>query len=217
MHKATRIALWLAAAFVVIVTTVSVALIFPRTPSGSRSLIFQGFVSLPGKGTIQVLDLFAVYQRALFATNISTGDVYKIALGGENLPSSADILVFGREPAAHAVVVDPISGMAFVTRSGANAIDVFDPSKMRLLRRLAVADDPDAILYDPLHRLIYAGSSDAMIATLIDPAKLKVVGTISLGGSPEFAVFDMKTGLVYQNLASTNALAAVDVTKRAIA
>src|SRR5258707_5878586 len=123
MHKATRITLWLAAVVVVIVAMVSVALILPGTPSGSSSLRFQGFVFLPGKGTIQVLDLFAVYKRALFATNISTGDVYKIVLRGDRLPSSADVLVFGREPAAHAVAVDSISGMAFVTRSAVNAID----------------------------------------------------------------------------------------------
>jgi YVTN family beta-propeller protein len=216
MRRAARVVLFFAGAFVVIVATVSVALILPGIPSDARSLRFQGFVPLPGKGLVQVLDYLNVYERQLFVTNVSTGDVYRIILRSKTLPSPADISAFESEPAAHGVVVDPAGGMGFVTRSGTNVVDAFDPARMRSIRRIAVADDPDAILYDPMHRLVYAANGDSMVATLIDPAKLKTVATIPLGGSPEFAVFDGRTGLIYQNLSSTNAVAAVNVATRAI-
>ena len=217
MHRATRIALSLVGALAVVFAAVAAALTILGNPDGGRSLRFQGFIPLPGKGVVQVLDYLTVYQGKLFVTNVSTGDVFRIALRATTLPSAADISVLKREPAAHGVVVDPTSGIAFVTRSGANAVDAFEPSTMHLIRRITVADDPDAILYDPEDRLIYVASGDSMTATLIDPVKLRVLATIPLGGSAEFAVFDSNTGLIYQNLASINAFVAVDAATRAIA
>src|SRR5258706_10313237 len=221
MRKATRVALSvvgvIAGVLAVIFAVLVAALIFPRTPEGARTLQFQGFVAHPGRGVVQVLDYLTVSQRGVYVTNVNAGDVYRIDLRAKRLPGTAGISVFRGEPAAHGVIVDPVSGIAFVTRSGVNAVDAFDPSTMRLIRRIPVADDPDAILYDPKHRLVYVANGDAMAATLIDPARLKAVAAISLGGSPEFAVFDSKTGLVYQNLASINALAAVNVAAHAIA
>src|SRR5258706_5319333 len=152
MHLATRVAIWLAGVLAVIFAAVLVILVIPGTPDGGRSLRFQGFVRLPGKGLVQVLDFLTVYERQLFVTSVSTGDVYRIALRGEMLPNAADVSVFERVPAAHGVVVDPVGGVAFVTRSGANTVDAFDPSNMQSIGRIAVADDPDAILYDPTHR-----------------------------------------------------------------
>jgi DNA-binding beta-propeller fold protein YncE len=132
------------------------------------------------------------------------------------MPASADVSVFELEPAAHGVVVDPTSHLAFVSRSDANTVDVFDPKNMRPVKRIPVATDPDGIFYDPSSKLVYVASSDAMLATLIDPASQKSIGTISLGGKPEFAAFDPETKLLYQNLGDTNAVVAVDPIKRSV-
>src|SRR5258708_34076805 len=87
---------------------------------------------------------------------------------------------------------------------------------MQLVKRHTVAADPDGIFYDPSNKLVYVASSDAMLATLIDPASQNSIGTISLGGKPEFAAFDPETKLIYQNLADTNTVVAVDLTKRLV-
>jgi YVTN family beta-propeller protein len=126
------------------------------------------------------------------------------------------VSVFELEPAAHGVVVDPTSRLAFVTRSDANTVDIFDPKDMRLVKRIPVAADPDGIFYDPSNKLVYVASSDSMLATLIDPASQNPVGTIALGGKPEFAAFDPGTKLLYQNLADTNSVVAVDLSKRVV-
>ena len=219
MTKSARVALWFVAALILVLCVFTAVLIFPGRPSNTHSLRFDGYIVLPkvkNAGAFTVLDYLTVFGDDLFVTSVSTGAVYKVGLHTRAMPDTADVSVFGLEPAAHGVVVDPTSLLAFVTRSDANTVDVFDPKNMRLVKRIPVAADPDGIFYDPSNKLVYVASSDAMLATLIDPASQNSIGTISLSGKPEFAAFDPETKLIYQNLADTNTVAAVDVTKRSV-
>ena len=99
------------------------------TPGPARSLKFQGYVQLPSRGWLSVLDYLTVDGRNLFVTSVTSGDVYKIALDSRSPPTAARIATLPGPPAAHGVAVDPASGLAFVTRSGANTVDVFDPAR----------------------------------------------------------------------------------------
>jgi DNA-binding beta-propeller fold protein YncE len=219
MARLARVALWLAAAVVVLVGIAVALLTFPGQPASNRSLRFDGFVRLPevkNSGALTLLDYLTVSGDHLFVTNVSTGAVYKVGLHTAALPGAADVSVFESEPAAHGVAIDPAGRLAFVTRSGANAVDVFDPKTMRSVGRIPVAPDPDAIVYDPSAKLIYAASGDGRAGTLIDPVSQKVAGVIPLGGEPEFAAVDPATGLLYQNLSDADAVVAVDVAKRAV-
>jgi DNA-binding beta-propeller fold protein YncE len=219
MTKLARVALWSAATLILVLCVLTVLLIFPSRPVDTRSLRFDGYIVLPkviNAGALTVLDYLTVSGDDLFVTSVSTGAVYKVGLRTRAMPDSAEVSVFGLEPAAHDVVVDPTSHLAFVTRSDANTVDVFDPKNMRLVKRIPVAADPDGIFYVPSHQLVYVASSDAMLATLIDPASQNSIGSISLGGKPEFAAFDPETKLLYQNLGDTNTVVAVDLTKRSV-
>jgi YVTN family beta-propeller protein len=214
-----RAFLWIAAIGVAAVLALFVWQIFPGTPGIATSLKFEGFVTLPKDRRARILtvmDYLTLNGKDLFVTNVSTGTVYKIALHDDGLASTSDVSMFELEPAAHGVVVDPVSGMAYVTRSDANTVDIFDPSTMRLVTRIPVADDPDGIFYISAIPTIYVASGDAQTATLIDPATRKVSATIALGGKPEFGVFDARTNLFFQNLEDTSSIAAVDLSKRAV-
>ena len=194
--------------------------IFPGTPGIAKSLKFEGFVLFPKDrraGMLTVLDYLTLNGKDLFVTNMSTGTVYKIPLPRDRLPATSDVSMFESEPAAHGVVIDPGSHMAYVTRSEANTVDIFDPKTMQLVSRIPVADDPDGIFYIAANRIIYAACGDGKTATLIDPATQKVSATISLPGKPESGVFDTKTNLFYQNLEDQSAIAAVDLAKHSIA
>jgi YVTN family beta-propeller protein len=211
--------LWVAAVALTGLLALVLWMIFPGTPGSAKSLKFEGFVPLPKDrraGLLTVLDYLTLNGKDLFVTNISTGTVYKIQLQAEGLPSADDVSMFQLEPAAHGVVIDPATGMAYVTRSEANTVDIFDPSAMRLVTRIPVADDPDGIFYISANRTIYVASGDGKTATLIDPATRKVSATISLDGKPEFGVFDAQTNLFYQNLEDTSSIAAVDLNKRVV-
>jgi hypothetical protein len=219
MTRSARVALWLAAASVLVAGVVTTTFIFPGQPASAHSLRFDGFIRLPkvkGAGALTQLDYLTVSGDDLFVASVSTGDVYKVGLHARALPGAADVSVFESQPAAHGVVVDPTSHLAFVTHSEANTVDVFDPKTMRRVNRIPVAPDPDAMVYDPLAKLVYAASSSGESGTLIDPASQKAVGVIPLGGEPEFAAFDPGTGLLYQNLADANAVVAIDVAKRSV-
>jgi DNA-binding beta-propeller fold protein YncE len=217
LSKFFRVLRWFGAAFLLVIVVVAAVLIIPGRPADSKSLRFDGFVELPMKaGLLNVFDYMTVVGDDLFVTNAITGAIYRVNLHKHAIPNVADISVLSSDGGPHAVVVDPISNLAFVTRSGANAVDVLDPKSMQLIRHIPVANGPDAIFYDPSDKLVYAASGDAKSATLIDPARQKSIGVISLGGSPEFAAFDPQTKLMYQNLSDTNTLVAVDVAKRTV-
>ena len=168
------------------------ALVLPELPTGDAAFVLKALCCFQAKAPIASLGLpYRVPSRPLRDEHKHWRRV-QIALGAKRLPSTADVSVFGSVPAAHGVAVDPSSGTAFVTRSGVNSVDAFNPSTMQLIKRpIPVANNANAILYDPTHRLIYAASGDSMAATLIDPARLKVIATIPLGASPEFATFDL--------------------------
>ena len=219
MTRLARVALWFTAVLILVLCVVTALLIFPSRPTNTHSLRFDGYIVLPkvkDSGALTLLDYLTVFGDDLFVASVSTGAVYKIDLHARAMPDSAEVSVFESEPAAHGVVVDPTSHLAFVTRSDANTVDVFNPTNMRLVKRIPVPADPDGIFYEPSNRLVYVASSDAMSSTLIDPASLSSIGSISLGGKPEFAAFDPETKLLYQNLADTNTVVAVDLAKRAV-
>jgi YVTN family beta-propeller protein len=192
-------------------------LIYPGTPSKASSLIFQGYVPLRSHSVLSVLDYLTMNDDKLFVTGESTGDVYRVQINKDSLPTLADVAKLPREaPATHGVVIDPSSHLAFVTRSEANTVDIFDPAKMVVIKRIPVADDPDAIFYDEFDKLIYVASGDSHLATLIDPSTQTTIATIPLGGAPEYAAFDASTRLLYQNLHDTSTVVAVDIAKRAV-
>jgi DNA-binding beta-propeller fold protein YncE len=215
----TLIKLSLAGLGVVVVAAIAVAayLAYPGTPSHASSLVFQGYVPLPSDSVLTVLDYLTVKDDKLFVTSESTGDVYRVQIRKDALPTAADVAKLQGEPAAHGVVIDPSSQLGYVTRSEANTVDVFDPVKMIVIKRIPVADDPDAIFYDEINRLVYAASGDSHLATLIDPSTQTMLATIPLGGAPEYATLGAGTKFLYQNLHDTNSVAMVDVIKRTVA
>jgi YVTN family beta-propeller protein len=203
---------------VVAVAAIAVAgyLAYPGTPGHASSLVFQGYVPLPSHGTLSVLDYLTVSDDMLFVTAESTGDVYRVPIRSTSLPGIAEVAKMPGEPATHGVVIDPSSHLAFVTRSEANTVDIFDPVKMLVIKRIPVADDPDAIFYDEFDKLIYVASGDSHLATLIDPSTQATIATIPLSGAPEYAVLDASTQLLYQNLHDTSTVVAVDIAKRTV-
>jgi YVTN family beta-propeller protein len=202
------------AALVLVVIVAGVAwLIYPGEPSPSRVLRFERYVLLPRHGLLNVLDYMSVEGHSLYVGGTSAGSVIRVDLGRPDLPVTE---WRGGDGRVHGVAVAGSLGLAFATRSETNAVDVFSPSRLTRIGRIAVPDDPDAILYDPRHNLIYVANGDAGLATLIDPSTKTKIGTIALGGKPEFAVFDPHSGLVYQSIESSAELAAVDLGKRRV-
>jgi DNA-binding beta-propeller fold protein YncE len=191
-------------------------LAFPAVPSMSNSMNYEGFISLPKAGTLNVLDYITICKDKLFVTSESDGSVYKVDLSSGSSPRAAIVTSFAGQGAAHGVAIDPMTALAYVTRSETNTVDVFDPNTFTLIKHIPVADDPDGIFYDPASKQIYVASGDAKLVTLIDLAKQETVAIIHLTGKPEFAAFDPQTDLFYQNLEDANTVAAVNTQTRSV-
>ena len=189
---------------------------YPGTPSRSGFMTFDGYIGLPRDGVLNVLDYLTLNGSTLFVTSESSGALFKISLDPSNLPVSTVAEMSGTG-AAHGVALLPGQNVAFITRSEADTVDIFDPNSLHQLGSIPVADDADAILYVRSARLVYVANGDARLATLIDPEKRVTVGIIHLPGKPEFSASDPQTGLLYQNLEDINSIVAIDLSKRSIA
>jgi DNA-binding beta-propeller fold protein YncE len=216
-----RKTLKITAAVVIVLISVSAAalayLVYPGQPSRSKAMVFEKFIELPRPRLLNVLDYLTIEGRTLFITDESSGSLFKV-----NLDSNAQgaVEIVSGMPgggSVHGIALVPGRNVAFVTRSGENTVDIFDPGNLQQLGRIPVAEDPDAILYDPSNKVVYVANGDAKLATLIDPEKRATVGSILLPGKPEFAALDFGSGLLYQNLEDINAVAAIDLGKRAVA
>ncbi len=203
---------------VLLVVVISAALwiTLPGTPSHANTLRFDGYILLPSQKFLSVLDYVTLHDNQVYVTGESSGDVYKITLPSDGAPASATMATMAGLPAAHGVALLPSGELAFVSRSEANSVDVFDTVDLHVVDKIPVADDADGILYDPDSDLVYVASGDAHVATLIDPKGRRVVATIPLGAKPEFQVLDPEAHLLYQNLQDINAVAAIDLHQRQI-
>src|SRR5579864_7937247 len=192
--RTLRVIAWGLAALMSIGAVFLIRLAYIGKPSAATSLQFAGFILLPKESTLSVLDYLTISDRNLFVTNESTGTVYKIALPDSGVPNAPIQRNSTSQPAAaHGVALDSSEEIAFVTRSEANSVDVFNAATMRDIARIPVSEDADAILYDAEHNLLYVAHGDAHSATLIDATTYAVAATIPLGGKPEFIALDPQT------------------------
>jgi len=191
-------------------------LIYPARPARSRFMGFDGFIMLPKGGVLNVLDYLTLNDRALLIAGESSGSVFKIAVDAETHGTGDTAMELRGAPNVRGIAFAREADIAFVTRSGANTVDVIDLTRSQIVASIPVADDPDAIVYDKDSNLIYVANGDAKLATLIDPDRRITVAAISLGAKPEYAAIDSLGGLLYQNLNDTNSVAAIDLIKRAV-
>lgn len=210
MRTLLRFVIRLLAFGLLVAVAAALWLAVPGTPSSGTSVRFTGYLPLPGMGALNVLDYLNVADGQLYVASISSGAIWKLPLAG------GAIATLPGKPAAHGVVLDPVSHMAFASRSGVNTVEIFDPATMTSAATLPVAKGADGIFYDPKNKLVLVDSGDAKLGTVIDPATRAVAGTIELGGSPEFAAFDPQTGWMLQNLEDTDELLALDLGTRTV-
>ena len=119
-------------------------LIYPGRPSESQVMTFEGFIELPSSGRLTILDYLTLNDKndkVLFVTSESSGALFKIALSSSDLRASTVSEMPGAG-AAHGVALVPDMSVAFVTRSEANTVDVFDPQSLRLFVGLRVSQLP---------------------------------------------------------------------------
>jgi YVTN family beta-propeller protein len=112
-------------------------------------------------------------------------------------------------PGVHGIAVAQEFGRIFVSNGREGTVTVFDLKSLKVLSKIKVGENPDAILYDPASKRVFTFNSRSNDVTAIDAAKGAVVGTIKVDGKPEFAVSDAK-GEIFVNIEDKSELMALD-------
>jgi DNA-binding beta-propeller fold protein YncE len=115
-------------------------------------------------------------------------------------------------PGVHGIALAPELGRGFVSNGREGTVTIFDIDTLKLISKVKVGDNPDAILYDPASKRVFTFNGRSQDSTAIDAAKGTVLGTIKLQGKPEFAVSDGK-GEIFVNIEDKSQLDAIDPSK----
>jgi DNA-binding beta-propeller fold protein YncE len=112
-------------------------------------------------------------------------------------------------PGVHGIALAPELGRGFVSNGREGTVTIFDIQTLKLITKVKVGDNPDAILYDPATKRVFTFNGKSQDSTAIDAAKGTVLGTIKLEGKPEFAAADGK-GEIFVNIEDKSQLDAID-------
>jgi DNA-binding beta-propeller fold protein YncE len=115
-------------------------------------------------------------------------------------------------PGVHGIALAPELGRGFVSNGREGTVTIFDIQTLKLITKVKVGDNPDAILYDPATKRVFTFNGKSQDSTALDAAKGTVLGTIKLEGKPEFAASDGK-GEIFVNIEDKSQLDAIDPTK----
>src|SRR5437763_589107 len=112
---------------------------------------------------------------------------------------------------AHGAAIAGASGHGFATGGDDQAVIMFDAKTFKSLKRIAAAEDADAIIYDAPSDRVFTFNGDAHSSTVIG-AGGNLVTNIQLGGKPEYGA-SAGDGKVYANLVDTNEVVEIDATE----
>ena len=118
-------------------------------------------------------------------------------------------------PGVHGIAVAQEFGRGFVSNGREGTVTEFYLKSLKVLRKIRVGENPDAILYDPASQRVFTFNGRSNDVTAIDAARGEVVGTIKVDGKPEFAVSDAK-GEIFVNIQDKSELMALDPNKLAV-
>ena len=126
-----------------------------------------------------------------------------------DLDSGKSVGEIADTPGVHGIALAPELGRGFSSNGREGTVSIFDIKNLKLISKVKVGDNPDAILYDPASKRVFTFNGRSHDSSAIDAASGKVLGTIPLDGKPEFAASDAK-GEIFVNIEDKSELVAID-------
>src|SRR5580693_6638726 len=74
-------------------------------------------------------------------------------------------------PGVHGIALAPELGRGFVSNGREGTVTIFDIQTLKLISKVKVGDNPDAILYDPATKRVFTFNGRSQDSTAIDAAK----------------------------------------------
>jgi YVTN family beta-propeller protein len=176
-------------------------------------LVTSGLAAAPGYHLIKTYKLggdggwdYLTVDRAAKRLFISRSTHVMVIDTDSGQPAAGDI---PDTPGVHGIALAPALGRGFVSNGREGTVTVFDLNNLKVLNKIKVGENPDAILYDPASRRVFTFNGRSDDVTAIDAAKGEVVGTIKVDGKPEFAATD-ENGKIFVNIQDKSEIMALD-------
>ncbi len=112
-------------------------------------------------------------------------------------------------PGVHGIALAPDLGRGFVSNGREGTVTIFDIKSLKLISKVKVGENPDAILYDSATKRVFTFNGRSHDSSAIDATNGTVLATIKLDGKPEFAVSDGK-GMIFDNIEDKSELTEID-------
>ncbi len=112
-------------------------------------------------------------------------------------------------PGVHGIALAPELGRGFVSNGKEGTVTIFDLNSLKLISKVKVGENPDAILYDPFTKRVFTFNGRSHDSSAIDATNGNVLATIKLDGKPEFAVSD-GNGNIFDNIEDKSEITEID-------
>jgi YVTN family beta-propeller protein len=112
-------------------------------------------------------------------------------------------------PGVHGVAIAASFKHGFTSNGRENKVSMFDPSTLKVIKKIDVGKGPDGIYYDPRSKRVFTNNHGSHDITALDAATGDVVGTVKVEGDGEQAVIGAD-GLIYVNSEDTAEVVAFD-------
>jgi DNA-binding beta-propeller fold protein YncE len=112
-------------------------------------------------------------------------------------------------PGVHGIALAPEFKHGFTSNGREDKVSMFDPSTLKLIKKIDVGKGPDGIYYDPATKRVFTNNHGSHDITAIDAATGEVAGTVKAEGDGEEAVIGADA-LIYVNSENTNEVVAFD-------
>ncbi len=105
-------------------------------------------------------------------------------------------------PGVHGIAIASDFKHGFTSNGREDKVSMFDPSTLKLIKKIDVGKGPDGIYYDPGTKRVFTNNHGSHDITAINAATGEVVGTVKAEGDGEEAVIGAD-GLIYVNSEDT--------------
>jgi DNA-binding beta-propeller fold protein YncE len=155
---------------------------------------------------------YLVYDSATHDVYVSHGDRVSVVDGRDgHIVGTVD----GIKGGPHGFGIVPAAGKGYTTDRSAKMAVAFDLKTLKIVKRIPVDEDADAVAYDPASGHVFVIDGDVSKITVIDPKSDTAIATIDVGiGKLEYAAAG--GGKVYVNGAVKQEILRVDAASNRI-
>ncbi len=112
-------------------------------------------------------------------------------------------------PGVHGIALAPELARGFVSNGREGTVTIFDLKSLKLISKVKVGENPDAILYDSSTKRVFTFNGRSHDSSALDATTGTVLATIKLDGKPEFAASD-GNGKIFDNIEDKSEITEID-------